>query len=208
MKLATQAEPAAPALSRRGLQRYDSNPFLPDAAANTSEGVRRKTITSKDGSQMMVTSADGQYTAPAGFWYTQEVDKTQFTKLYVNGVKALARLTGAGARVFELVYMEIQKSVGRDVIYVSFSEIDQSVCAMPKATFLRGMKELCVKGFLAESKVQNKYFINPDYIFNGDRLAMVKEYRLKRDVASDQAWREKLEAQGQMRIDQNTGEIL
>ncbi len=150
---------------------------------------------------MMVTSQDGSVSAPAGFWHTQEVDKTQFLKLYVNGVKAFSQMTSAGARVFELIYLEIQKNTGKDFIYISFSEIDQSVSPMPKTTFLRGMKEVCVKGFLAESKTQNKYFINPDFIFNGDRLAIVKEYRIRRDVSSDQAWRDQLESKGQKRID-------
>lgn len=188
-------------LSRRGLTRYELNPFLLSASVNTNEGTRRRTLKSKDGSQMMVTSQDGSVSAPAGFWHTQEVDKTQFLKLYVNGVKAFSQMTSAGARVFELIYLEIQKSTGKDFIYISFSEIDQSVSPMPKTTFLRGMKEVCVKGFLAESKTQNKYFINPDFIFNGDRLAIVKEYRIKRDVSSDQAWRDQLESKGQKRID-------
>jgi hypothetical protein len=48
---------------------------------------------------------------------------------------------------------------------------------MADATYYRGMKELLEKGFLAESTVQNKYFLNPDYMWNGDRLAFVKEYR-------------------------------
>ncbi|SLM62774.1 hypothetical protein DAQ1742_01837 [Dickeya aquatica] len=38
------------------------------------------------------------------------------------------------------------------------------------------MKELVSKGFIAETTVQNSYFINPDYIFNGDRLSFVKSY--------------------------------
>ena len=42
---------------------------------------------------------------------------------------------------------------------------------------MKGMKELIIKGFIAESMVQNKYYLNPDYMWNGDRLAFVKEYR-------------------------------
>jgi dipeptidyl aminopeptidase/acylaminoacyl peptidase len=187
-------------LSRRGLVRFESNPFLPATSENTNEGTKRKALRSKDGSQMMVMSQDGSYTAPAGFWHTQEVDKTQFVKLYVNGVKAFSQMSSSGARVFELIYNALQKSIGKDIIYISFSEIDQTVSPMPKTTFLRGMKEVCVKGFLAESKTQNKYFVNPDFIFNGDRLAIVKEYRIKRDEASDVKYRDQLEARGQERL--------
>lgn len=188
-------------VSRRGLVRYDSNPFLPDAALNTNEGTKRRALRSKDGTQLMVTTAGGQEIGPAGFWHTQEVDKTQFVKLYVNGVKAFAGLSGAGAQVFGLVYAELQASPGKDVIRLSYAEIDQSITTISKATFMRGVKELLAKRFLAEGQVSGKYFVNPDYVFNGDRLAIVKEFRLKRDAASDHVYRSELEARGQKRLD-------
>jgi hypothetical protein len=36
------------------------------------------------------------------------------------------------------------------------------------------------KGFMAESMSTNVYYVNPDFVWNGDRLAFVKDYRLKR----------------------------
>ena len=162
--------------SKRGLVKYDHNPFLAYAVANTKQGVKR--ISNKDGNRMMVVSENtGEIIAPAGFWQAQEVDKTQFVKLYVNGVKAFKDLTGAGTKVFEVLYMRVQEAIGKDFLYLSFIEVDQQVTPMSKATFMKGMKELILKGFIAESMVQNKYYLNPDYMWNGDRLAFVKEYR-------------------------------
>ena len=40
------------------------------------------------------------------------------------------------------------------------------------------MKELVEKNFIAETMIQNYYFINPDFMFNGDRLSFVKSYIL------------------------------
>jgi hypothetical protein len=187
-------------LSRRGLIQYDTNPFLPSAADNTVEGQRRVTHKSKDGSQMMITSQSGEVVAPAGFWHAQEVDKTQFVKLYVNGVKAFAQLSPAGTQVFALVYEQLQANPGKDVIYLHLADINQDITPISKATFMRGVREIILKDFLAETKVSGRYFVNPDYIFNGNRLAFVKEFRLKRDAASDQAWRESLEERGQQRL--------
>lgn len=162
--------------SRRGSIQYESNPFIVNALTNTKQGVKK--ISNKDGNRMMVVRENtGEIIAPAGFWHSQEVDKTQFVKLYVNGVKEFKNLTGAGTKVFEILYIQVQENIGKDVIYLSFSEIDQSITPMSEATFYRGMKELVDKGFLAESVTQNKYFLNPDYMWNGDRLALVKEYR-------------------------------
>lgn len=162
--------------SRRGLIKHDHNPFIVATAANTKRGVKR--ITNKTGNKMMVVSeSTGEIVAPAGFWQTQEVDKTQFVKLYVNGVKAFKELTGAGTKVFEVLYQRVQEAIGSDSLYLSFVEIDQKATPMSKATFMKGMKELIIKGFIAESMAQNKYYLNPDYMWNGDRLAFVKEYR-------------------------------
>lgn len=163
--------------SRRGTTQYETNPFVAQAVANTKQGVRKIT-NSHDKSRMMIVSENtGEVMAPAGFWQAQEVDKTQFVKLYVNGVKAFKDLSGAGTKVFEVLYIRVQESIGKDVIYLSFPEIDQQLTPMGEATFYRGMKELIDKGFIAESLTQGKYFLNPDYMWNGDRLAFVKEFR-------------------------------
>jgi hypothetical protein len=128
---------------------------------------------------MMIVGQDtGEVIAPAGFWHAQEVDSTQFVKLYVNGVKAFRGLTGAGTRVFELLYLRVKDSIGKDQLWLTFPSIDQTLTPLGETTFYRGMKELLDKEFIAESTTPGRYFLNPDYMFNGDRLAFVKEYRL------------------------------
>ena len=167
--------------SRRGMARYRENPFLDVASDATKTRARR--ITNTTGDRLMVVSEQsGEVLGPTGFWHTEEVDKTQFVKLYVNGVKAFKELTAAGTKVFELLYLEMQKNIGKDQVHLSFQSIDQDVTPISERTFYRGMQELVAKGFLAESVIMNFYFVNPDYVWNGDRLAFVKTYRLKRDV--------------------------
>lgn len=162
---------------KRKVARYAKNPFVASAVSNTRAGVRK--ISNSDGNRMMVMSeSTGEILAPAGFWHAQEVDKTAFVKLFINGVKALKGLQGAGTRVFEILYMRVQESIGKDQLWLTFPSIDQSVTPMAPATFYRGMKELIEKGFIAESTTPGLYFLNPDYLWNGDRLAFIQEYRL------------------------------
>lgn len=158
--------------------KYEKNPFIYDVNKNTKTGVRR--ISNKAGDKLMVVSGkSGEVVAPAGFWQAQEVDKTQFVKLYLNGVKAFKELTSAGAKVFEILYVYVQQNIGKDQIILSYALLDKDKFNISKATYHRGIKELIDKEFIAESYAQNLYFINPDYIWNGDRLAFVKEFRLK-----------------------------
>lgn len=171
--------------SRRGAPRYKTNPFVEAAALATTTRIRR--IADQQGQKLMVVNAnDGEILAPAGFWHEQTVDKTQFVKLYINGVKAFKELTGAGTRVFELLYLQVQNNIGKDRVVLSFNEIDQVATPISEATFYRGMRELVEKQFIAESMVPSLYFVNPDYMWNGDRLAFVRAYRLKGSKARDE----------------------
>ena len=163
----------------RGVK-YDHNPFLSLTIANTKQGIRR--VTDKNGTRMMVVSEVGEVLAPAGFWQTQQVDKTQFVKLYVNGVRAFKDLTGAGTKVFEILYLRVQENIGKDKVLLSFTSIDQKVTPISSATFYRGIRELVEKGFMVESITLGVFYLNPDYMWNGDRLAFVKDYRKNTNV--------------------------
>lgn len=160
--------------TRRGVALYENNPFLAQAAVQT----KTRRVTNKRGDMMLVSSETGEIKAPiAGFWEAEEVDSTKFIKLFVNGVKALAELSNAGTRVFELLYIEMQNNIGKDQIYLSYSGIDKNLKSISRSTFSRGLAELIEKKFIAAMPAVGWYWVNPDFIWNGDRLAFVKEFR-------------------------------
>ena len=79
-----------------------------------------KRITNKRG-DMMVMQDSGEIIAPvAGFWHAEEVDNAKFIKLYVNGVKAFKDLKGPGTKVFELMYLEMQRNIATDRVLCRF----------------------------------------------------------------------------------------
>jgi hypothetical protein len=162
-------------ITRRGVQIFIENPFM-------LKGVKSKIkkVTNNRGDMMLVSSETGEITAPvAGFWEAKEVDSSQFVKLYVNGVKALAELTSAGTKVFTLLYQELQNNIGKDKVYLSYSKLrNLNLDVMSRKTFQRGIAELIEKKFVAAcADGESWYWINPDFVFNGDRLAFVREYR-------------------------------
>ncbi len=161
--------------SRRGVILHAENPFM--AGANVATKTRR--VTNKRGDMMLVSKGDGEIVSQiAGFWEAEEVDSTKFLKLFVNGVKALAELKNPGARVFELLYIEMQNNIGKDQVFLSYTglnEVQQK--SISRSTFARGLAELIEKRFIAAMPTIGHYWVNPDFIWNGDRLAFVKEYR-------------------------------
>lgn len=167
--------------TRRGVVLYKDNPFVVGGMVKS----KTKRLTNKKGDLMVVGDTGEIVAGVAGFWQAQEVDSTKFVKLYVNGVKAFKDLTGAGTRVFELLYLEVQKSIGQDRIYMSHAIVDQDTNPMSSATYKRGMAELIAKSFLAPTSTQSWYWLNPDFMWNGDRLAFVREYRKKGGIYAD-----------------------
>lgn len=157
-------------LQRRGHKIYLENPFM------TGVQVKTRRITNKRGNMMLVNADTGEVGANiAGFWETEEVDATRFVKLFINGVKALAELTNAGARVFEYLYLQVQENIGKDQIFLSHLRMKQ-VKTISESTYTRGMRELLAKGFVAPTEIQGWFWVNPDYIWNGDRLDFYKRY--------------------------------
>lgn len=158
--------------------RHAENPFMTKYPMVSS---RTKRITNNRGG-LMVKSETGETIAPiAGFWHAEEVDSTKFVKLYMNGVKAFADLSKTGAKFFEILYYEIQNNIGKDKLYLSFATTNQDMVKIGKATFYRGLEELIEKKFIAPTEQVGWYWLNPDYVWNGDRLSFVKTYVKKQE---------------------------
>lgn len=161
-----------PINTRRGIALYESNPFMVEVKTRT------RRVTNKRGNMMLVSAETGDVQAPiAGFWEGEEVDSTKFVKLFVSGVKALKELTSPGTKVFEVLYLRIQENIGKDRIFIAYADLDQTLTPMSQSTYKRGLSELIEKGFIAATPTQGWYWLNPQYIWNGDRLAFVKEFR-------------------------------
>ena len=52
---------------------------------------------------------------------------------------------------------------------------------LEERTFNRGLRELLEKEFLYRSPLASMFFVNIRFMFNGDRLAFVKGYLLKKE---------------------------
>lgn len=88
--------------SKRGLQHHVKNLFIMSASNNTKGRVRR--ISTVKDRVMVVNENTGECLRGAGFFQYQEVDKTQFLKIYINGVRAITEVSSAGTKVFKTLY--------------------------------------------------------------------------------------------------------
>lgn len=167
--------------SRIGLPVYSQNPSVKHAIVSMKTGVKR--ISNQMGNEMIIANSHtGEIVTGGdiGFHQKVKVDKTQFVKLYIQGVTAFTGLSKTGGRILEMVIAEAHKNPSKDILWLSAKEAEEF--GIPERTFLRGMKELRQREILFDcDKGGSWYFINVNYMFNGDRLAFLKTYELKKD---------------------------
>lgn len=159
---------------KHGIPVYRTNPSIP----NADEISRTKRVQIGDTHKgFVVDNGTGEILGRGGAmaYEWEDVDKERFVKLYLAGLKQASGLSKAGLAVFEIVYAELRETPGRDTVLLS-----QDESPLAPATFRRGLRELLEKEFLFRSPYDGTFFVNIRFMFNGDRLAFVKGYRLKK----------------------------
>lgn len=134
----------------------------------------------------------------------QELDDSQFVKVFSAGIKAAFNLTLTGSRVFQamLEVYQTQPLAGgfADSIYLHFFDggLDGRKLDMSERTYRRGLVELLENGFIFP-RGENLFWVNPNLFFRGNRATFIKTYRRKQKDGEDQI-RNELEAKGQQRL--------
>lgn len=161
-------------------ERYKSNPFR-DVIVHTVTGVKTIYGSPKDNNAFaMVSRETGEDFGDVAFGKKIKVDKTDFLKLYANGVKMFLDLKPAGIKVFMLVYDYLLENWQSDSVVLIYDLLSDEVKKdISQATFFRGIKDLINAEFLAPAWQAGTYWINTDYVFRGNRLTLVNQYILE-----------------------------
>lgn len=160
-----------------GFPLYDSNPSvnneIPTRIKNHEKG--------KNSTFSMVTPDTGELVANGALCFIEEkeVDSEEFVKLYEYGVQQMYSLTKPGAMIFNYVYKEVvgKHGANKDTIALNAYHIQKWKPDISARTYNRGLRELLEKKFLFRSTTRDVFFINVRYMFNGDRMGLVKLYR-------------------------------
>lgn len=184
---------------RRKVPKYRENPFLEHTTEISVSGYK-PVYSNAEGNCVVVNKITGELQGSAGMFYRKEVEQSEFVKLYAEGVAAIMQLQSSGKKVFHLIYEQLygEKGMGKTKIDLTYEMLsDEQQSRMSKATFKRGINDNLKHNIIAETYTPGVYFINPAFIFNGDRLAIVKEYIIKKNAPT---FEEELEADGQGKL--------
>lgn len=184
--------------------RYKTNPFL-EGMLIPVKGKQIKLSKLGRDDNVLINHGTGEVLGTHVTTY-RKVDGEQFVKLFTANIALTFDLSGAGIKAFSVVLWAVQKcalskdEVDLDVLMLQeFTEAhreNEPPLKLSQGTFWRGLAELVKAQIIAKTMRQGRYFINPNFIFNGDRIAFTTV--IERKKGTD---KERLESMGQQRLD-------
>ncbi len=188
--------------------RHRTNPFI----ENMTIPVRGKQIKlSKMGgdNNVLVNQGTGEHFGTHVTTY-KPVDGEQFVKLFTANIGLTFDLSPAGIKALNVLIWAVQHhAISKDEIDLDALMLDEFVQAsagrktplkLSLPTFSRGLAELVKAQIIAKTMRQGRYFLNPNFVFNGDRIAFTTVIERRKPATADEAIRNKLEEQGQGRL--------
>lgn len=168
----------------RDLPTFDVNPFIENALIEIEENTvqKRRFVKGSKGVEQTVINKDGEVTGHTAFLQMVEVDEEKFAKLYLSQFAAFWELPKAGIRVFGYI-ISCCLQPKKDSFFIDFDEALEYTKYSSSKYINTGIASLVKAGVIAKSNRQNKYFINPLVVFNGDRVTFAKTYVRKRKKA-------------------------
>lgn len=189
--------------------RHENNPFLPDMHLTIKN--RRVQVSPMGKDNNVLLNRDTGELFGTHVTTFKPVDGEQFIKLFTANIGLTFDLTSAGIKAFTVLMWTVQhRAIGKDQVildmltladFVKFHQDDKKPLRLSESTFKRGLTELSKAQIIAKTLRQGMYWINPNFVFNGDRIAFTTVIQRQRKT-EEQEERERLENElGQQRID-------
>ncbi|WP_011068858.1 MULTISPECIES: replication/maintenance protein RepL [Bartonella] len=174
--------------------RYKTNPFLD----NMTIPVKGKQIRlSRLGSDnnVLINQNTGEMLGTHVTTF-KKVDGQQFVKLFTANIGLTFELSSAGIKAFGVLLWAVQNlALSKDEVdldsfiledFLSYQTTSEQPLRLSIATFKRGINELEKAQIIAKTLRQGRYFINPNFVFNGDRIAFTTVIQRKKHEKTDE----------------------
>jgi hypothetical protein len=159
--------------------RFKTNPFLEGMIIPIKGKQVRLSKLGRD-DNVLINQSTGEVLGTHVTTY-KPVDSDQFVKLFTANVAMTFDLQSAGIKALTVVIWTLQNyAMAKDEIALDQIVLDDFLEAhqdrkppmsLSIATLKRGIAELEKAQIIAKTVRKGRYFINPNFIFNGDRIA-------------------------------------
>jgi hypothetical protein len=155
-------------------RKYSTNPFIGEELFQIDKG--KKTVIAGTTKQVLVDTDTGNVEGITLLHKYKEIDKEAFVKLFIKEIEALFGLSKTGLKVFGYILQSLRINEG--TIYLNLIDVMAYCGYKSKMQCYRGLGELLANKIIAMSDQPNLWFINPKIVFNGDRIAFIKQYKI------------------------------
>lgn len=188
-------------VKKKEIVRHDHNPFVRDMVVpSRGKNIRISRLGKEE--NILVNQATGEHLG-THITTVRRVDSDQFVKLFTQNIAMTFALKSAGIKAFSVLIWVLQsKAVEKDLIPLDKIVLDEFIQAhqgrkppikLSQPTFWRGLADLEEAKIIAKHLRQGWYYINPNFVFNGDRIAFTT--LLERKTAAE-------ESQGLLALDE------
>lgn len=154
--------------------RYETNPFIENMVVPVGTKNVKLSPLGKE-SNVLINESTGEVRGTHVTTY-KKVDAEKFVKLFTANIALTFNLKAAGIKSFNVLMFAIQsQSINKDRVtldrYILEDFLKENEVKLSFPTFMRGLKELEQAQIIAKHKKRSDYFINPNFVFSGDRIA-------------------------------------
>lgn len=158
-------------------ERYTENPYLKKLEIKT-KGVRVSVSAMGDKDNVIVNQKTGEQTATHVTAF-KKVDSGSFVKLFAENIAFTFDLKSSGLKALNVVIWVLQyNGIGKDKVTIDSLTLEdfndhQGIedNRFSISTLMKGMLDLQKAQIIAKAARKGVYYINPNFIFNGDRIA-------------------------------------
>lgn len=195
--LESYAEVEEDTKSGKKIIRYSKNPFV------EKEGIildlKKKQVRIGSDSQVSLINHSTEEISSTHLMTYQKVDASEFIKIMMHEIAAMCELSSQGVKMLSALCWSMNRNsvINKDIVrmdqyeyedYMEYlKEIDKEKPlkkgdGSPKSrtfsapVWAAGLKNLENCKIIAKNKRKGHYYINPNFIFNGDRVAFTKVY--------------------------------
>ena len=161
---------------RKQVIRYEENPFTADMVVPVKQRQVQLSILGAD-NNILIDQSTGETKGTSLTTY-RKVDGERFVKLFTDNIGLTFDLTSPGIRTFGVLLWAVQhKAISKDQVdmdvytLADFLKANPEKKSMSKETMKRGLRELNNAQIIARTLKQGRFYINPNFILNGDRIA-------------------------------------
>lgn len=156
-------------------KRYKSNPFVENLKV---KGRKKAVQVAPIGKNASIINHETGEVSGTHVVTHKTVDSAMFVKLFTDNIKLTFGLTASGTKTLNVLMWEVQRNGYNRTdmmlnVYTlhAFLEANGDCQGLSERTFKRGLTELCRSGILARHLQPGHFHLNPNFIFNGDRIA-------------------------------------